>query len=338
MFFYIDESGHTGGNLFDPNQPTLYYGVLSSRINVDLLANPQIQQLRDQLAVSHLHAADLGNRRLSTIAPGLLTMQKKLALTFDLHSVKKSDHSIISFFNIVFDHAVNPVVPPHNYGTSRFVLLVRFADLFDEPLARKAWSTRIDFNQAKAAGDLRDICNTLQQRCDLNDRGIRELVGGPLDWAARNPDAIRYNVRSKAELLESAPNFVGFQSVMLGVASRIRKVCPSKVEVTVDQQSQFNKSQQSVAQFYANAKGVRLKSPPSLPELDFRGMPDGPIRFASSYQSAGLELTDLYLWAFKRHIEKKDLASELYPLIYKQLHRGQAFDISLAAIGQRFRK
>jgi len=30
MFFYVDESGHTGTNLFDPNQPVLYYGVLSS--------------------------------------------------------------------------------------------------------------------------------------------------------------------------------------------------------------------------------------------------------------------------------------------------------------------
>jgi hypothetical protein len=38
MHFYVDESGHTGPNLFDAEQPLLYYGVLSSRVNVDVVA------------------------------------------------------------------------------------------------------------------------------------------------------------------------------------------------------------------------------------------------------------------------------------------------------------
>lgn len=32
MHFYVDETGHTGPNLFDPTQPVLSYGVLSSRM------------------------------------------------------------------------------------------------------------------------------------------------------------------------------------------------------------------------------------------------------------------------------------------------------------------
>lgn len=32
MFFYIDESGHTGKNLFDPLQVNLYYGLISSKV------------------------------------------------------------------------------------------------------------------------------------------------------------------------------------------------------------------------------------------------------------------------------------------------------------------
>lgn len=30
MHFYVDETGHTGPNLFDRTQPVLSYGVLSS--------------------------------------------------------------------------------------------------------------------------------------------------------------------------------------------------------------------------------------------------------------------------------------------------------------------
>ena len=64
MHFYIDESGHTGPNLFDPAQPMLYYGVLSSKVNVDVLAEERLKRLRTQLGVARLHAAELGNGRL----------------------------------------------------------------------------------------------------------------------------------------------------------------------------------------------------------------------------------------------------------------------------------
>lgn len=37
MFSHVDESGHTGSELFDATQPVLYYGVLSSDMNLDVL-------------------------------------------------------------------------------------------------------------------------------------------------------------------------------------------------------------------------------------------------------------------------------------------------------------
>jgi hypothetical protein len=40
MYLYVDEGGHTGTNLFDPEQPMLYYGVLSSTRNVYRVSKP----------------------------------------------------------------------------------------------------------------------------------------------------------------------------------------------------------------------------------------------------------------------------------------------------------
>lgn len=65
MYFYVDESGHTGANLFDEHQPMLYYGVLSSRINIDILAAPKLTAIRNNLEVPRLHAAELGSHRLA---------------------------------------------------------------------------------------------------------------------------------------------------------------------------------------------------------------------------------------------------------------------------------
>ena len=45
MYFYVDESGHTGPNIFDEQQPMLYYGSLSSHVNLDLVAKTRLEGL-----------------------------------------------------------------------------------------------------------------------------------------------------------------------------------------------------------------------------------------------------------------------------------------------------
>lgn len=69
MYFYVDESGHTGPNLFDASQPMLYYGVLSSRMNLDVVAEYELAALRRRLKVPRLHAAELGVGKLVWVVP-----------------------------------------------------------------------------------------------------------------------------------------------------------------------------------------------------------------------------------------------------------------------------
>lgn len=138
MYFYIDESGHTGPNLFDPAQPMLYYGVLSSTINLDVVAEAKLAKLRQALQVPRLHAAELGNAKLVLIADELIGIQRKLGTRFDLYRVAKPDHAIICFFDQVFDQGVNPAMSWTGYWTPlRFVLLFKLAHLFDENSQRR---------------------------------------------------------------------------------------------------------------------------------------------------------------------------------------------------------
>ena len=147
MHFYIDEGGHTGPNLFDPAQPMLYYGVLSSKVNVDVLAEERLKRPRTQLGVARLHAAELGNGRLVQIVRELCELQLKLDLRFDIYRVAKPDHAIISFFDQVFDQGMNPAVTWTGYWTPlRYILLGKLASLFDERLAELAWEARLELN------------------------------------------------------------------------------------------------------------------------------------------------------------------------------------------------
>lgn len=68
MYCYVDESGNTGANLFDPAQPVRYYGLITSKTNLDVTAEPLLLAARAKLDVKRLHANELGIRRLWEIA------------------------------------------------------------------------------------------------------------------------------------------------------------------------------------------------------------------------------------------------------------------------------
>lgn len=340
MFFYVDESGHTGSELFDATQPVLYYGVLSSDMNLDVLVEERLTPLRKRLGVDRLHAAQLGVGRLATIADELVSIQKKFTLRFDLYRVNKPDHAVICFYDQVFDQAMNPAVTWTSYWTPlRYILLLKLASLFEEDDARLAWSARIDTNRARANEKLISVCQRIAGRVDqLSDARSRQLIGDGLTWAAQNPDAIGYNVDHADDIKQISPNIIGFQSVMHGIARRIVQRGKRASRIVVDRQSEFNKAQKTLAEFFAAASGMEGATGPGMPKISFAGMPKTPIEFAAGTDSAGLELVDVYLWIFKRLIDGKDMAAELMPLVYAQRHRGNTDEVSLQAIEARWER
>jgi hypothetical protein len=337
MFFFVDESGHTGANLFDENQPVLYYGVLSAKTNIDVLAEPIVRTARRRRGVERLHASELGLGGLVQISECLVAIQKKYQPRFDIYRVAKADHAIICFFDQVFDQGMNPAMTWTGYWTPlRYMLLVKLASLFDEDLAKRAWKARIDTNDATAESELVYVCQALLPRLSaLPDARSRQLIGDSLRWAIDNPGELHYNCKSAKEVLTVTPNLIGFQTVMHGIASRLKSP-KAFASITVDQQSQFNKAQRSLAEFYAKAREVPWVSGPGLPTMDLSKIPTAPIAFRSSKDCVGLELVDCYLWMFKRVLEGKELAPELFPIIKAQVNRGKTDEVSLNAIAARW--
>lgn len=75
---------------------------------------------------------------------------------------------------------------------------------------------------------------------------------------------------------------------------------------------------------------------PGLPVMDMKNMPDKPLIFQSSTLSPGLELVDIYLWTFKRHMENKELTKNLSRLVYTHLKTGNTDSVSLNSIEKRW--
>ena len=70
--------------------------------------------------------------------------------------------------------------------------------------------------------------------------------------------------------------------------------------------------------------------------MNFGGMPTVPIEFSGGTMSAGLEVTDVYLWIVKRLMEGDDVAPHLVPLVRELLPRVVTDEVSLNAIATRW--
>lgn len=339
MYCFIDESGNTGLELFDANQPILYYGLLTAQVNLDIVAEPLLKELRQSLGVKRIHANELGVARLTNIADKLVWFSKKNDLRFSLLKVVKPDHAIICFFDQVFDSGLNKAVPWHHYFTPlRYVLVFKVAHLFDEALAKDAWRARREQNTARAAQMLTKLCNDLLPRVNmLPDARSRELVSGALKWAAANPHDISYGAGNYDSTLQISPNLIGFQQVLhtIAVQSSARRQVVRKI--TVDRQTEFNGAQGELAEWYKNLRGHTADMGPGMPTFDYSKMPEVPPTFTPGDESAGLELVDITLWIAKRLMEDKPLSKELAALFWAQAKRGLTDEVSLAAMEQRWR-
>ncbi|MDH1508494.1 DUF3800 domain-containing protein [Pseudomonas mosselii] len=340
MHFYVDESGQTGPNLFDENQPILYYGVLSSPADLNVQAKVHVERLREQLGVERLHANELGVDKLTSICRQLDTIQRKNNICFDIYRVNKADHAAISFFDQVFDQGLNKAVPWSAYWTPlRYPLLLQVASLFDPQTLKRSWEARIERDATKANEILVEVLGTLLQRVKhIGDSRLREIITDTFRWAIKYPEEIHYNVYSKKNLLQITPNLIGFQSVLHGIASRLKRDGGKALSVVVDQQSQFNKAQKWITDFYQQARELPMELGPGLPVMDLKHIPDVSISCVPGSTNVGLELVDVYLWLFKRYFEGKPLSDSLTKLISKQFNIGYTDQVSLGAISERWGK
>jgi hypothetical protein len=338
MYCYVDESGNTGNHLFDPAQPVLYYGLITSKTNLDVSAEPLLRAARARLGVERLHANELGVGRLSEVAMSLGRFALKHDVRFSLYKVVKPDHAIITFFDQVFDAGLNDAVPWHHYWTPlRYVLVFKVAHLFDEQTAKAAWAARVETNPARAARALQGLCSTLQDRIHrLPDARSRELISGALTWAAANPFEISYGAGNKDSALQISPNLVGFQQVMQSAAAQAQKQSRQVRRIVVDQQTQFNRAQGELADMYRRMRGHKQSMGPGMPEMDMTNMPEAPPDFQPGDESAGLELVDVVLWVAKRWQEGKPLSPELGEMFNAFAKRGGTDEVSLSGLERRW--
>ena len=127
-------------------------------------------------------------------------------------------------------------------------------------------------------------------------------------------------------------------TVILEIHQKLKSTSTEAKAIIVDRQSEFNRAQEYIHNFYQKQNDVHALGVLGMPEMDLRDFPKVPVICTPGDESAGLELVDVYLWIMKRIIEDKSIASELEQLCEDQTNKGELSisDVSLNIIDKRW--
>jgi hypothetical protein len=352
MFFHIDESGNTGNNLFDLAQPTLSYGLLSSRTNVDVRGVQLHCAMLTTLKVEVLHAADLGVERIESIAPLLIELQRKMDFEFDYYFLDKSTYALVQFFEAVYDAGLNDAVAWMHYWTPmRFFLIGLLREFMDEALLCRSWSLSSERKISERLDEVVALLQDVRTRITASglDARTKEILTHPLDFGIAHPSRLDFGA-SNPKII--SPNAVAFQFVVAAMGRQLRKKGgKTALAVTLDHQQQFNAAQLKTHEAQRLiAEGFR-KAPPDQQafildhplyrhldrdEVLARNIPVESPRISRSSQSIGLQIVDIYLWLANRVVQGIRLPPGASDLARRFLRRATYDGISLDGMLRRW--
>ncbi len=354
MFFHIDESGNTGNNLFDYNQPKLSYGVLSSSTNVDVLCTRTHRQIQKIIGDELIHANVLGTKGLTEIAPQLIEIQDKFRFDFDYYFIDKTSYALTIFFDAVFVAGLNDAVKWDTYWTPlRYLIIHKLAVLFDEELLKDSWRLCTAKKIERHEEDIIALLTELKRRTGLSelDQRSKEVIIDALDFGISKPLSLDFGFPDQKMI---SPNAVGFQFVVSSIARKVRKKNKKRASsIVVDRQTQFNKAQigthynlnriaEGLRKSTENEKRMYLNHPLYVnfdnDEIVHKGLSDEKITISKSSDSIGLQIVDVYLWVANKVLSGDSLSHELIGLWQRFSRRSLIDGISLEGMERRFQE
>ncbi len=330
MFFFVDESGNTGNNLFDASQPVLCYGTLSSKLNPDVLATRDHAAMLRKLGVTCLHANELGLSRLSEIAPLLIKLQKRFGFRFDYWYMHKPTYARTMLFDAIFNEERNTAMKwDEDSAPLYYPAFEKFSRLCDQEVLKKAWSLRIATDIENRGGEIAEFLKELFKRCRASDidSATKALFEAALCFGIWNPHALDFGTSDKKAV---GPNVMGFQFVLSAIARRLREAGrKDALSIKADRQSEFNSAQaelhDTMKQYSDGLAALgeterrRFLAQPFFEGSDAedvlrKRMPKQGIEFVASESSIGLQLVDIFLWIMRRSKSGTDIIGELQNL------------------------
>lgn len=334
MYAYIDETGNTGQNLFDAEQPTFMYGALIARTDFDTEFREYMSKLASDVGQSSLHASELGVHRLESVAGEILHILVNAHADISLCRVIKLDLAITKLVDVLFDSGENLAVPWHVYNLRpmRYLNVIKIAYLLDRDILSKFWNALMEPNQNQAYEQMRPVLAEMLSRVNsLPDQRSREIIGQAIQWAMDNPEAIHYYSNSRALRNGHLPNMAVFPELLGSIETKSQEWQQPVIEIRHDRQSQFDNMLKEWHALFSTATADPLVLPFGEKHV-FRRVFGSKFTVCSPAESPGIQVIDTILWLIRRIEGGEKLPDSCAKLVGYCAFQGYMFELSLQNI------
>ena len=310
---FIDDSGNTGLNIFDQQQPIYYSLGIMTRKYFEI--SEECMAVRKVLHVDELHGSELGLQKINDVSDYLIQAINNHDFLFISAEINKLYFGGMKFFDVIFDSGTNPGVSALHCWSKplKYLLMIRFIDLINEEELRCFWTTY--------AGNDIDLFKDLMRRMRARvadyktDDRTKLLINDAFEGAERAPK----DVMGYGQVKEDSPNVTGFVMFI----QEINKILDGGKgvidEVIYDNQDQFGSSFEYLYQIFHHIKIIWTLTEH---EAEKTRVFNPHFSIQNSKSCDALQLVDTFLFVHKktRNVHLHGKVKVLYDTILKRMH------------------
>lgn len=298
FYSFIDETGHTGLNILDVNQPFFVLGNVFSQKNIDQDGAIYFKEIHRKLGKTELHANVEGNKGLAQVTSELMSLIQDLNLSFHFSVIEKKHYLKVMLFHHFYDNGLNPAV--HIFGQAERALRMNLSFSFSQIVEDKHLISYLDALKNKNYSLYSEIHFDLAKKIKDTpfDSRTKELLYDSLTYTALNPKGIFDSMALNSVL---SPNNTAFVLMLNEMNGGFPKNSFFK-EMIHDEQSELGKTLKQSFDIFSDK---HLSSQPGTIMTDFKEVKllKGTLfELKDSSLSIGLQTIDPAIWLFKRNV------------------------------------
>lgn len=307
MFAYIDETGHSGRNIFDKNE-NFQLGSLLSANDIATPVGEVIDPFLKVKGVERLHANEWPEHELVNLAHSVLDRIGECGpWSLNLFNVHKPYIAPTKFVDLIFDPGENNATPDHWYWDEmhRHVLCLVTDSAMNRELAERFWKAFLSDNGDEIISVAADIESFV--RASSEPSAIKGVFRASINWARKNHREFTLIVTDKRKGYQShSPNVIAFTQAFQAI-HQFCKIHECQPDTLVhDQQQEF---QSELKRFYEDFGRfvIEDREDGGFPLFETAPYPRGQFTLMPSAHNRGLQAVDLLLWVSQREAPTDDM-------------------------------
>jgi hypothetical protein len=297
---FTDETGNSGLNLLDGDQPYFWTGILLTPIDWDELPREIHEACLTRAECTEMHGNQLGLGGIERIAGKLMQLLFRYKAWFLFTRIEKRHLVGTKFVDTLPDSGLNRAVSNFHYGIrfNRLYLAHVLVALLDTDDREEFWAVYAKADAKGFARILRRLEGRIRSR--IPDPLTRQLLLDALDWGKANPELLLEGTRSPLD----SPNIVAL-TLLVHELHRINHEGGLTIRTFIhDEQQQFGKHLKTAFEVSKRFSNVDSTSPlAEIINIKETATFDCAFRVASSKVSFGLQVLDVVLWLTKRFVD-----------------------------------